>query len=259
LHRLYPGVYAVGHTALSRDAHWLAAVLACGAASALSHRDAAALLGLRPDSRPKIDVTTPHRSGRRGPRSVDLHRTRRLAAHEVTVRRGIPVTTVNRTIIDLADRFGDDAVERLLNEAEVTGQLDLSSLVAAVEEATGRCGAARLGRLILRLTPAPPTRTKLERLFVDLCRDHGIPAPVVNATVDPGFEVDFLWPQNRLIVETDGGAVHRARRAFENDRRRDADLTVAGYRVVRFTWRRVTETPDDVALIMKQLLARGVT
>ena len=128
LHRLHPGVYAVGHTALSRDARWLAAVLACGPGAVLSHRNAAALHGLRPCSRPRIDVTTPRRS-REGPGGpVDLHRTRRLEPHEVTRREAIAVTNVDRTIVDLADLLNTDALERVLHRAEISRQLDMTSL-----------------------------------------------------------------------------------------------------------------------------------
>ena len=251
LHRLHPGVYAVGHTALSREARWLAAVLACGPGAVLSYRDAAALHGVRTNNRSRIDVTTPNR-GRKAHPGVDVHRTRRLQPHETCTRRAIPATTLNRTIVDLADDRRID-LEAVLHQAEINRQLDLSSLGAAVDDATGRRGQRRLQRLIATLDPAPPTRRELERIFLRLCRDHDIPRPDVN-TVVGGYEVDFHWPSHRLIVETDGRATHLTRRAFEADRARDEVLTVAGYRVVRFTWRRVTEEPDAVAATLRTLL-----
>jgi predicted transcriptional regulator of viral defense system len=140
LHRLYRGVYAYGHDRLRLEGRWLAAVYACGPGAVVSHRDAAQLWELRQSNATLIDVTVPVRAGRRKRAGIRIHRSGRLSAEEVTVRSGIPVTTVARTLLDLADVLDRQALRRAVTEAEYTDRLDLTTLNAVVQNNPGRRG-----------------------------------------------------------------------------------------------------------------------
>lgn len=259
LRRLYPGVYAVGHARLSRRGVWLAAVRACGARAVLSHRDAAALHGIRRSGRRRIDVTTPDR-GRKGHPGIDVHRVRRLHADDVTVVAGIPVTTVARTIVDLGEVCRDDAVAKAFHEADVLRVLDIARVEAAMGRVTGRRSLRPLQALLATACDASDGG-ELARRFLALCRRAGLPEPLVGAAIEVNgrtWEADFAWPAARLCVETDGWAVHGTRKAFERDPVRDADFLLAGWRVVRFTWRRVRDEPEEVVNTVRRLLSAAV-
>jgi very-short-patch-repair endonuclease len=248
LHRIHRGVYAVGHPRLSDEGQWMAAVLACGAGAALSHRSAAELWGMlrarrcrgarwRNDDAP-VHVTVPGDGGRTRRRGIRLHRSRSLSPAETTHRSGIPVTNPARTLADLRSAVSETEFARALREAEF--------LQLPVQEVW------RSGRGSTRPTR---TRTELEAVFLGLCRRHRLPQPEVNAKVDR-FEVDFLWREERLVIEVDGWDAHRSRSAFEEDRRRDVCLKLLGYEVLRFTWRQVQDRPREVAGTLRVLLRR---
>jgi very-short-patch-repair endonuclease len=255
LRRMHLGVYAVGHRSLRVEGRWLGAVLACGPGAALSHRSAAALWELHRSDRDQIDVIGLRRRGTVDP-VIDLHRTRRLEPRGVTMHRGVRVTGVARTLVDLAGVVEQSVLERVLAQAEVLGLYDHGALIDALDRSNGRRGARAL-RAAISAAPTM-TRSELERRFLRLCARHDIPRPLVNATVC-GHEVDFLWPSARLIVETDGHAYHRTRLAFERDRRRDADLMLAGYRVLRITHRRLLTDPEGVARTVAALVWRSTS
>jgi very-short-patch-repair endonuclease len=248
LHRMRRGVYAVGHTNLTREAHLLSAVFACGDRAVLSHKSAAELWRLRPAKGPRVDVTVPSGGTRARRGAVIVHRSPVPADHR-TVRERIPVTTPVRTIIDLADCSPRRELERAMDEALYLGW-DLSSL----QPLPGRRGAGVL-TAVLKDHEAGTTRTRsdFEELLLDLCRQYDLPQPLVNQTIE-GYEVDFIWPQARLIVEADGWSAHRSRTAFERDRLRDATLETAGWRVVRITWRRLVREPEAIAAQLARLL-----
>jgi hypothetical protein len=187
--------------------------------------------------------------------AVQVHRARRLDPLDTTTHRRVTVTTVARTLVDLAGVIDAGALERALAQAEVLGLYDQAALRDILDRSKGRRGAASL-RAALH-TPPALTRSELERRFLRLCDAHGLPRPLVNVEIC-GYEVDFAWPEARLVVETDGHAYHRTRRAFELDRRRDADLLVAGYRVLRVTYHRLLTDPEGVACTIRALLAGGV-
>jgi very-short-patch-repair endonuclease len=233
LHRLYRGVYAVGHTILKPEGRWLAAVLACGDGAALSHRSAAALWGMRPTGAARIDVTASRRSGVRSTAAIVVHRPRRSVL--TTVRHGIPVTTPGQTLADLAMALPRRPLEKAIETAEVR-KLN-------VEIPENHPGAKRLQdvRPLATTTDSP-----LEDAFLALCDTYGIPRPLVQPVIG-GHRVDFCWPEERLIVETDGYEHHGTRAAFERDRAKDARLTVLGWRVLRFTRQQVHGEPSYVA------------
>ena len=168
----------------------------------------------------------------------------------MTTRHGIPVTTPARTLIDLADVAGPARARARLDEAHYL-RLDLDGLAPI----PGRRGAGRLRRLLAE-HEAGSTRTRndFEELLFALCRRYDLPPPRVNAVVE-GHEVDFSWPQARLIVETDGWQAHGTRAAFERDRLRDATLIAADWRPLRITWRRLEREPHAVAAQLRTLLA----
>ncbi len=254
---MHRGVYAVGHRVLSPDGYRMAAVLASGPNAVLSHRSAAAAWGVRPTARSRVEVTTPARSGRRGPPRVEIHRVTALAVDDVTCLRNLPITTIARTLLDLATVLSPHALERAVNQAEVLQVLDVTAVRAAIDRTPNRKGTKHL-RAILSVPSPGPTRSKLEYRFLALCRRGDVQIPRLNTHVDTGgrlVEVDALWPQERLVAELDGGAVHHTPKAFEDDRAKDAALAARGYLVVRFTWHRITHEPRAVQAELRRILA----
>jgi Transcriptional regulator, AbiEi antitoxin/Protein of unknown function (DUF559) len=245
---LHREVYAVGHARLSATGRRLAAVWAYGPKAVLSHRSAAAAWGLRGAGGGVIDVTVAARSATRRDGTL-LHLTSRPLE---TARLGLlPVTAPARTLLDLASVLPRHQVAAALRQAEVLGVFDLRALTDVVAGHPRHPGRKLLEALLS--DEQPLTLSELEDRFVALCEDHGLPRPAANAR-PLGFRVDFLWPRARVVAETDGWRFHRTRAAFEADRERDQTLTAAGYRVVRFTHRQVTERPAAVAAKLAALL-----
>ena len=248
LHQLYRNVYAVGRTDLTTEGRYLSAVLAYGNRAVLSHRSGAVLWRMVPEREPGIHVTVPGGGSRPRREPIVLHRSQLPQGHATSHRR-IPVTTPTRTIIDLADISTRRELERALDEALYL-HLDLTAL----QPLPGRHGAGLLTEVLADHVPGSTrTRNDFEELLLALCLRHGLPRPLVNQVV-AGYEVDFVWPRERLIVETDGWSAHRSRTAFERDRVRDAALQVAGWRVIRVTWRRLSSEPVRVARELAELL-----
>jgi very-short-patch-repair endonuclease len=232
LHRLHRGVYAVGHAQLSFEARCLAAVLTVGGGAVVSHSSAAALWRMLSPASGPIDVTNPGDSGRSKRRGITIHRSPTLIARMTTRRQGIPITTPKRTLRDLHRTLPQPVYRRAVRKA-----LDLRLI--------SKRDLKRDSEL---------TRSELERLFLKLCRRHRLPVPEMNARVDR-YEVDFLWREHSLIVETDSFQHHGHRPAFESDRARDARLQALGYRALRFTYRQIEDAPDQVAATLRTLLA----
>jgi very-short-patch-repair endonuclease len=251
---LHRGVYAVGHRRLRREGFWMAGVLAVGRGAVLSHRDAAALHGFRPSNGSRIDVTTATKAA--GGPAVRIHRARSLDPQDVTTVRGIPVTTVARTLVDLADVVPVDHLAKAMDEAERLRLFDLRAIRAASARARGRRGPGpqRLARALQELEAhgTTLTRSSLEVAFQNLLRAAGLPRPETNVHVC-GHEVDALWREYDAIVELDGWRYHNTRRDFERDRAGDRELTTAGYRVVRFTHADVTHRPAHVVETLRRL------
>lgn len=229
--RLHRGVYAVGHDQLRREGYFLGAVMACGPGAVLSHASAAELCSLRGSGSGLIDVTVPSRSGRPRRKGIRVHRSGRLGAAEVTTKDGIPVTTVARTLLDLADVLSNQALKRAVDESEYQRLFNLTALQAVVNANPGRRGVR-----LLKAAADPPhlTRSELENRFLTFLKRHDFPAPRTNHRV-LGYEVDAFWPEAKLAVELDGYAAHGTRKAFQADRERDRRLLSAGYRPVRVT------------------------
>jgi len=229
LHRVYRGVYAVGHAALGNEGRWLAAVLACGEGAVLSHRSAAEHLGLLAVRPGPIHVTVSGNSGRKKRPGLLIHRSSLLPRSATTLHNGIAVTTPERTIADLRRTAPAGVVRQALRQANFKG-LDLGNSGGAVRD-----------------------RSELEKRFLRFCRRQRIRAPEVNVPIGV-YTVDFLWRGRHLIVETDGWEGHRGRQAFEDDRERDAYLRLRGYEVLRFTWRQLVNNPGFVAAVLRRYL-----
>jgi very-short-patch-repair endonuclease len=250
-------VYAVGHPRLTREGQWLAAVLASGPGAVLSHLDAAVLWGIHGWTTSKIDVTTARRS-REGSEGIRLHRVRRLDGEEVTVRDGIPVTTVARTLIDLTDVLGRDRLTRLVREGEFMRLLDLDALDACLSRAHGRRRLGVLRAVLQQHRPGTIVRSEFEHRFLELCSEAGLPAPETNVRMKVRgrrYEFDCLWREPGVIVELDGRPAHDNPRAFEIDRARDAALIAAGLRPLRYTWRRMSDDRTSVLAELRQVLS----
>jgi very-short-patch-repair endonuclease len=254
IHRLHRGVYLVGHAPPTQAARARAAVLACGGDSVVSHRSAAELWGLLSEHDGEIDVTVIGRNPGLNP-GIRLHRVAEMDPGELTHMRGIPLTSPARTICDLAGAGPSHEAEQALEEGRVRRLVTDRQLHQVIEHAPTRTGSAFIRALLAGENGAGYTRSKAERTMRALVREAELPQPLVNAELH-GFLVDFLWPDERLIVEVDGYEFHRDRAAFERDRRRDQILTAAGYRVIRVTWRQLRDEPVAVVARLAQALAR---
>jgi very-short-patch-repair endonuclease len=255
LHRVHPGVYAVGHKVVSKEGRWMAAVLASGPGAVLSHRTAAALWGIRPPSSGPVEITVPHRSRSSG--RIRRHLAS-LPADEVTVHHGIAVTTVPRTIFDLATVGSTTMVEGALRESEYLQLYDRLSLPDLLSRYPGRRGSRKVRACLTRRAEAPGRlRSPLEERFLPFLRRHRLPLPQLNAWVRAGersFQVDCLWPAQKQIVELDGYKAHGTRGAFREDRTRDRLLRVAGYGVTRIAWTQLEDEPKELAEDLGTLL-----
>jgi very-short-patch-repair endonuclease len=249
LRRLHAGVYAVGHWALTPASRDLAAVLACGPQALLSHRAAGRRLGLLRGGG-RIEVTAPR--GCKPKPGLTVHRTRLIHPDDRTSLDGIPLTSVARTLVDLAEVLTDRHLAAAVNEAEVRRMFDLAAIEQTLKRLPGRRGSSRLARALAAYTePLGYTTTEGERLLLSLCEERGLPKPQRIALA--GYELDFYWPDARLAIEVDGGPFHRTRRAFHEDRRRDRRLAALGIQVARVPWLDLTEGAARLAGELKAI------
>ena len=258
LRRIHRGVYAPGvldGKLAPAHAREMAAVLACGPGAVVSHRSAASLWEIHPPpGREKpVDVTVPAVTRRRRP-GIRTHRSA-LAPRSWTRLAGIPVTTPARTLRDLASEVTARELNRAAARAERRGLVTEPDIRSLTRECRGRRGAPLLRAALPDDGPLVFTRSVAEERFLALVGDGRLAQPEVNVVV-ADREVDFLWRSERLAVEVDGFRHHGSRRSFETDRRRDAELTAAGIRVLRFTWRQITEEPSATLVRLAQALAR---
>jgi predicted transcriptional regulator of viral defense system len=257
LHRLHAGAYLVGHRLVNREGRWMAAVLVSDPGAVLSHWSAAALWMIRPNSRARIDVTVPHRS--RSSERIRRHISQ-VPDEERTIEEEIPVTTVPRTILDLAATESTDTIENLLRESEFLQLSDRLSLPDLLQRYPGKRGTRKLHLALDRLIEEPEgrRRSRLEERFSPFLRKHNLPLPRYNHWIvlgDKRFQVDCHWPEVRQIVELDGWQGHSTRTAFREDRARDRRLRVAGYGVTHVTWNQLDDEPEAIAADLRILLA----
>jgi very-short-patch-repair endonuclease len=249
----YDGVYAVGHTALTRHSHLLAAVYACGDEALASHRAAAWLWGILRGSQP-IEVTAPR--GRKPRKGFTLHRSRLIHPEDRAIIDGIPVTSLARTIVDCADVLPERRLADVVHASEVRHLFDLAQVERVLDRLPGRKGRHKLRRVLAAYEDVQPfTRSRAERLVHQMCKDYALPMPRVNTWID-NEEADFYWPEANLVLEFDGADTHLTRRAFHEDRARDRALATRGIQVVRATWRDATRDEADLARELAAIISR---
>jgi very-short-patch-repair endonuclease len=243
LHPVHRGVYAVGRPELTRKGEWMAAVLACGAASVLSHQSAAELWEIRGERNGLIHVSVP-KGETHEHKGVLAHRRSALGADDVTAHHGIPVTSPMLTLIDLATHVPARALEAAINEADKLDLVTPMELRGALEGRSGQRGVGVLRRILDRATFLL-TDSELERRFLPIAARAGLPSPLTQHRMN-GFKVDFFWPDLRLVVETDGLRYHRTPQQQARDRVRDQVHAAAGLTSVRFTHWQVRYDPSHV-------------
>jgi hypothetical protein len=244
----HPGVYRLGHRAPSVEATYLAAVKACGNGAVLSGRAAAHVLGLIKGSAPAPEVTAP--TEKRVP-GLKTRRCRRLDRRDVTIYRGIPVTTVPRTLVDLAEHLPPQALSRACHEAGVRYRTTPADVAAVLTRRPNATGSAKL-RAILN-GDDPVTLSKLEAKFLELLRAHELPLPITNRPAS-GRRVDCRWPDHRLTVELDSYRFHGSRHAWERDRRREREAYARGDQFRRYTYGDACEDSGQMLAELRALL-----
>lgn len=264
LHRIHRGVYSlVPRELLSWKGLYMAAVLACGHGAVLSHRSAARLLELRNYGYHRIEVTVPKRSTR-SHSGVAVHRsTTLIAPADVTVVNAIPTTTAARTLFDLGGVLTPRQLERAFDQADAMQLLDLNEINDQLARNPNRPATKAVRHLLAtHYIGSTPTENDFEDAFLALTRSLGLPAPTPQFYIDPGdgdppIRADFAWPELKIVVETDGRQTHGTKQAFESDRRRDQRLTAAGWKVIRTTWRQLTQRPHELEPVLLRLLGPG--
>jgi very-short-patch-repair endonuclease len=241
--RVHRGVYRVGHRAPSIEATYLAAVLAAGEGALLCGRAAAHLLGLVKGEAPAPEVIA------RTERRIEGVKTHRSRSHrseaagddrDATVVRGIPTTTVQRTLVDISSELSLDALARACHEAGVRYGATPNSVEAVLARRPRSPGAKRLRRVLNG--DVHVTLSKLEAHFLELLRNENLPLPVTNARVG-GRRVDCRWPDHHLTVELDSYQFHNSRHSWEQDRRREREARARGDDFRRYTYGDVLEHP----------------
>jgi very-short-patch-repair endonuclease len=251
LHRVHRGVYAVGHDALPLPGRFMAGVLACAPTGHLGYRAGGAHWGFRPwDENDLIELVTRYSAPRHRP-GLRIHRTRLLDQRDFTHHKGIPVTTVARTLLDLADELPDKGLRRAVRQAQALHLTNVRLIADVLTRAGGRRGADRLAALIAD-GPAP-TAGDLEDLVLDVIDNGGLKRPQINRRLGRVYP-DLRWPEHRLTVECDGATWHEGKLAREDDAERQARLEADGERVLRVSWQQAFSRPDQT---LTRLLAAG--
>jgi very-short-patch-repair endonuclease len=247
LHPELPGVYAVGHPGCTTESKLAAAILYAGHGAALSHGTAAWWWGLINHPPPYVHVSAPKR--RKSMMGIRVHARR---VFERVHRNGLPVTTIEQTLLDFAGEAERGLLRFAVANADYGGLLDVDAL-----DAICRAGATGSGRLREALSTHRPelahTRSPLERILYELCEADRLPLPKLNV-YRHGWLVDAVWDEQRLIVELDGYAGHRTKAQLESDHQRDLELRACGYTILRYTWRQLTHSSDAVALDIRRHL-----
>jgi very-short-patch-repair endonuclease len=250
--RVHRGVYRVGHAAPSLEARYLAAVRACGEGALLAGRAAAHLFGLLRGRRPpRAEVIT---NLRRHVPGVVARRCRD-GSRDATSWRGIPVTTIPRTLVDLAGVLREEELARAVHEASVRHRIEPDQVERVLSRRHNWPGAGKLRRVLWGEVPV--TLSRLEALFLRRLREAGLPPPVTNRVVD-GRRIDCRWPERRLTVELDGYRYHRTRFAWEQDRRREREARARGDEFRRYTFGDVAEEPEPMLADLGSLIDSGI-
>lgn len=261
LHRRYPGVYAIGRSDLTPDGHRIAAVKACLPDACLSFASAAALHRIRQSDASVADVTIPGGRPLRCLRGIRCHRAA-LLAQDVTSVRGIPVTSVARTLLDLAAKYGEGTVERAANEAVIHEAFDLRAIEELIDRSKGHRGIRRLRRVLATGDLSGESATGLERRFAELCVSHGLPRPELNRWIFLGGEyhqVDCYWREQRVVIEVDSNRYHQTGWKLSRDAQRDSLLTDARFAHDRVDEDLIVLSPAAAVERARRLLATALS
>jgi very-short-patch-repair endonuclease len=254
LHVIHRGVYAVGHRRITQEGVWLAAVLACRIGSALSHGPSGQLQGfINRRERLALHVTLPGGCGG-SPPGIVTHRPRNLDPVDLTVRWAVPCTTATRTLFDLAPQLPPVPLRRAFRQAEKLEILDRHRLRALFEATPNQKGSRPLKELLAEVPlPLGEVRSILEEIILETCAEHRLPLPVTNVPL-LGYEVDFLWPAAKLVIEADGGDHVGPQRDSDNER--DIEFGLAGHLTRRYGWRAAQDRAAVAAEVVRLLTAR---
>lgn len=256
IHVVSRGIYAVGHVHRCGHAAVWEALLACGSDAVLSHRSAAAVWGVLPTPATIVQLTVPGERGRKRRREgIRTHRAL-VPAGERTRREGLPVTTLARTLLDVAASEPTRVVEQALDGADTQRVLDLGAIERVAPPGCGRPGARHLWSVLRRHHPGTTiTKSKKEEAMLAICRARGLPHPAVNAYVE-GWEVDFVWHAHRFGVEVQSTAFHATSQRIGRDAEKEADLMAAGWQVLHVADRQLVHEPGRTAQRVAAVLAR---
>jgi len=252
--RRHHGVYAVGHVPSSRASRWHAGVLALGDDARLSHRAASSFWEILRGGVP-TEITVPTRNGHARRDGIIVHRMA-LPREHVTARDGIPVTTLVRTVLDVATVISEGQFRGVFEEAQVQHHLSPEVLAAEAICRRGHRGVRRIWAVLEEAVDPEGIESVLELRFAKLCDRFALPQPVVNEPLGP-WRPDFLWPGAGVVVETDGGRFHRTAAKRKRDAKKDAYLQAQGLRVIRLEWAEVTARPEATAALMRDALQSG--
>jgi hypothetical protein len=263
IHPVFRGAYLLGHRTFGPRARMRAAALACPGA-VVSHRSAAALLGIGEVAPLVVDLIPSEQRGRKID-GIKSHRVAFPRRHELVRVSGIVCTSVARTTVDLAGVYGEDKLRETFERAAAEGKLDLGAIQEVLEAGGKRRGAPALRRVIEDWRPVAETakyatvRSLFEAKLLPLVAKAGLPIPRINApirTAERVIEVDLLWDDERFVVEADSRRHHATEVAFERDRKRDLDLMEVHYEVLRVTWKQVEREPQKVFAVVRSELER---
>lgn len=250
---LHRGVFCVGHQAHVELGDETAALLAVRDGAALSHYSAALLWELIKAGAGLIHLTVVESKSARLA-GVRVHRTRILKPNDVVIHKGLPMTSPARTLLDLAPLLSSRRLELAFDRALVARVMRRDDVNELLARSHGHPGYGVLRALATRERGTTVTRSEAEERFLKLIREAGLPRPLVNVKLH-GFEVDFYWPEQGLVIEIDGFRFHSTRRAFEHDRRKDAALMGVGVRVIRISWSQLESEPFAVVAGVARALA----
>jgi very-short-patch-repair endonuclease len=257
LHAVLRGVYAVGHRRVPAKGYRMAAVLACGPEALLGYRSATGHWELRPPPNGPIDVIVPGRR-RRGQEGIRVHNVRALDPRDRTVLDGIPVTSLHRTLLDFAEVATAHELRHALDEADRRELLSRKAIELLLARSPGRKGAKPLKAELNKMlgVEAPWTQSELEREFLALVREAGLPEPQTQVPMQ-GYRVDLFWPEGPLVVELDSYGFHKGRKQFRSDRRKDGKLQIARIPVFRVTEDRIRHERAELLEDFTALLYGG--
>ncbi len=253
LHQWHRSVFAVGHNGLDRHGLCMAAVLFRGQGAMISFQSAVWLWGFERNLEIPVHVSVRWRGHSQD--TIGLHHCPALHEEDVAETERLPVTAVPRTLLDYASTANRQRLDRAIDRADRLGLLDLAAIDRSTDEVRGHRGRGPLKRAMAIYRESGFTRSGGEKRMLAALADAGVRRPVVNNFIE-GYELDFYWERERFAVELDSWEHHRSRWSFEEDRKRQEELAMAGIEIIRITGTRLRREPRKVAMRIAEHLAR---